>query len=953
MIKSILAILILSAISTSTLLSQHIPSDERGDPSVQTKSIMETNNIRTAIFNFGQTGRTSGEFSLEEQPPYEWPKGTGQIYIALTQLLVGAEVELENGQKQKSIITGNYRESPFGETWNFEPVPGYYNESLLEKNIASSKHPATWPELWPSKLNDADDPGWAGSWNGYLGKNEFIDGEEIYFRMSDDRYDRYNYYPDSTDTTRKGLGLLVDCRVFQFEEIPFRDMMFYSYEIKNDGTRTLNKMGLTMWVADFIGGDGDSQDDIVEYDSTNNLVWFFDSDHRAPMFGTEPVGYFSYSFLKSPTSSESQNELGITNIQKFAGGELNLNSDEQMCSDFMIPGNFFEPYPVIAGEYDYFISSSYFDLLPGESEELVTAAIFRPTTLPRPETDLSDVIKEHLVAKAMVDVKFQKGSFNLSFKENPSQTTLTGEYNLSWNISGNSGKTSNFIYLTSDFGQTWKLIGLDTLGNNSLIINTEEFEDGILNKLAVYSFDETGYAGIESDEFIINNSGGSEPQIFVTGPTVNESISGEYEIQWLGGTIENDDVNINIYYRPYFNSVKELLISTDQKKGSYNWNTQSYANSDKAYLEAVITVENDTSTYVTSTFEVYNQRQILDSTDIDQLHDIPFTGSVEYHVVDSTQLTGNTYLLEFEQGISEDDLTYNVHDYTTGLSLLNSIEVVDSTVEGPEFDGIRLLIKNQPFEIIEALSGWNKDEVIPNYIIEKVHVGDFMGVHDREDYQIIISDQIIDTSVAFNLANNSFTKTPVYFTVKSWKTNESLPFGFVEVDKSTGEGRFSVNGASRDRIVMFKEGTSNQTLTNWVYFESGSDLGEYRQPQGGDTLNIVRRKPFLPGDSLFFSTATINSLNDQVLPTKFDLHQNYPNPFNPSTTIGFSLPTASIVKLEVFDILGRKVKTLLHKELFAGDHKYKFNGKNLSSGVYFYRIQAGSFFKTKKMLLIK
>ena len=949
MMKKTIQLVLILLMTSGLEYSQHVPSDERANPSAEAISIMETNNIRTGIFNNGLTGRTSGAFTIEEQPPYEWPKGTGHVYLALTQLIVGAKVPLGNNDEQEIMITGEYRQSPQGDTWNFEPVPGYKRN----EEIASSKYPDTWPEYWPSKLDDTDDPGWAGSWNSYLGKNTFIDGEELYFRMSDDLYDRYNYYPDSTDSTRKGLGLIVDCRVFQFDEIPFRDMMFYTYQIKNDGTKPLNEMGLTMWVADFIGGNGDSQDDIVKYDTTNNIVWFFDSDHRAPLFGTNAVGYFSYSFLKSPISSVSQKELGITNIQKILAGGLNLNSDEQMWSDFMIPGDFFSPYPVITGEKDYFISSSYFDLLPGESEELVAAVIFRASELPRPETELSDVINEHLVAKAMVDANFQRGNFNLSFKEDPSQTTLTDEYNLTWNISGNSGKTSSFVYLTTDFGQSWKLIGLDTLGTNSFTVNTNEFQDGVLNKLAIYSFDETGYVGVESDEFTINNNGGNEPQIFVISPSGNERISGEYEIKWIGGTVENDDHNISIYYKSYFNSAKELLISTDLKKGSYNWITQSYANSADAYLEVVITVENDTSIYTTPAFEVYNQRQILDSTDIDQLHDIPFTGNIEYHVVDSTQLTGNTYLLEFAKGLSEDELVYNVYNYTAGLNLLNNIKVADSTVEGPEFDGIRLLIKNQPFEIIEALSGWNTDDVIPNYIIEKVHVGDFTGVNDRVDYQIIISDQIIDTSVAFDLANNSFKETPVYFTVKNWSTNETLPFGFVEVDKSTGEGRFSVNGASRDRVVLFKDGTSNQTLTNWVYFESGSDLGGYRQPSGGDTLNIVRRKPFLPGDSLFFSTTIVNSIDDEIKPAYFQLHQNYPNPFNPSTKISFSLPSTANVKLVIYDILGREIKTIIQKELSAGNYKFSFDGSTFSSGVYFYRLQAGSYIETKKMLLLK
>ncbi|MDX2127828.1 MAG: T9SS type A sorting domain-containing protein [Chloroherpetonaceae bacterium] len=85
----------------------------------------------------------------------------------------------------------------------------------------------------------------------------------------------------------------------------------------------------------------------------------------------------------------------------------------------------------------------------------------------------------------------------------------------------------------------------------------------------------------------------------------------------------------------------------------------------------------------------------------------------------------------------------------------------------------------------------------------------------------------------------------------------------------------------------------------------------------------------------------------------FELSQNYPNPFNPSTSIKFSVPAASDVRLEVFNILGQKVATLVNTRLNAGTYTQNFNAINMSSGVYFYRLQAGSFNKTMKMTLVK
>ena len=88
-------------------------------------------------------------------------------------------------------------------------------------------------------------------------------------------------------------------------------------------------------------------------------------------------------------------------------------------------------------------------------------------------------------------------------------------------------------------------------------------------------------------------------------------------------------------------------------------------------------------------------------------------------------------------------------------------------------------------------------------------------------------------------------------------------------------------------------------------------------------------------------------------PNEFALEQNYPNPFNPTTTINYSVPRTAVVTLKVYDILGREIATLVNEEKPAGNYSVNFNASNLSSDIYFYRMQAGTFVETKKLTLLK
>jgi hypothetical protein len=90
-------------------------------------------------------------------------------------------------------------------------------------------------------------------------------------------------------------------------------------------------------------------------------------------------------------------------------------------------------------------------------------------------------------------------------------------------------------------------------------------------------------------------------------------------------------------------------------------------------------------------------------------------------------------------------------------------------------------------------------------------------------------------------------------------------------------------------------------------------------------------------------------------PAGFRLLQNYPNPFNPVTTIRFAIPAGArdVVSLQVFDVLGREVATLVNRTMEPGEHRTEFDATELPSGVYLYRVKAGGFMETRKMIVVR
>jgi len=210
----------------------------------------------------------------------------------------------------------------FGTFWGFRPKDGYFNDSKSGPAVAIVTDPNTWPEQWPDRMTDPLDPGWKGQWNGYFGKGISNATEETYFAMDDNNDTEFNrdtqnqwvnveFEPDSTNEDRNGMALELKVRALQWRQFLAQDVIFWLYEITNEGTTLYNKSVFGMLVGTYVGVTGEDgspqeyDDDWSFFDAELDITYtgdYPDNNDRNPLWNG-PVGMVGYAFLESPGNS--------------------------------------------------------------------------------------------------------------------------------------------------------------------------------------------------------------------------------------------------------------------------------------------------------------------------------------------------------------------------------------------------------------------------------------------------------------------------------------------------------------------------------------------------------------------------------------------------------------------------------------------------------------------------
>ncbi|MDP2039391.1 MAG: fibronectin type III domain-containing protein [Ignavibacteria bacterium] len=275
---------------------------------------------------------------------------------------------------------------------------------------------------------------------------------------------------------------------------------------------------------------------------------------------------------------------------------------------------------------------------------------------------------------------------------------------------------------------------------------------------------------------------------------------------------------------------------------------------------------------------------------------------------------------------------------------------------------------------------------------------DRWGSYINNDYPSIhvTIDNFCYQLIEIDVANKTFESSMYSLgnTNKS-RNNELMDRWYIKVNQPTAAAPTSNAPVSNESQIVFNTSkisgdslmtvriqvaeqngfnkTAIDTMIHWKnIYKADAAYNPIDKNKGLDLTKLSLSKSSLKGGSTYYyrvkyrdhnlkwsDWSNVTSFNTptyiaaSTIPTKFNLEQNYPNPFNPLTEINYQLPSFSKVSLKVFDILGKEVTELVNQEQEAGSYRVKFDGSNLTSGVYFYQLRADSFVGTKKLVLIK
>ena len=421
----------------------------------------------------------------------------------------------------------------------------------------------------------------------------------------------------------------------------------------------------------------------------------------------------------------------------------------------------------------------------------------------------------------------------------------------------------------------------------------------------------------EEDDLVITQ----EPSITAVAFESLDAIPGDQPID-VTVNVEGDVsgvVDAQLVYQSSSMAEADSIALTDNGDGSFS--AQIPAQEDEAFLWYSAFVSHENGTDFSTPAPAFT-RVLFEG--INEIADIQETWS---EIGDASPFVGQTVSTDIDAVVQSDPGTSGFvviqdgDDAWSGVLLApteavvadlqtgDSIRVTEATVTEPEISG-----QVTATELVEVT-------------YEKV------GTGTPFDYAVVTTDMLVDDEIA-----EAYEGMMVRF------ENAHI----IEPDAGFGEWSYSSDGTAEN--AMLADDQSDALTSSFNDRFSRWEIIDYMQGVWWHSFGDYKLVPESEGD---VGNVTNVSAEDDQLPGTFALSQNFPNPFNPVTSISFTVPQASQVTLEVFDMLGRSVEVLVSEERAAGTYEVKLDGTALSSGVYVYRLTAGDHSAVRKMILMK
>ena len=645
------------------------------------------------------------------------------------------------------------------------------------------------------------------------------------------------------------------------------------------------------------------------------------------------------------TDVHETDQIGITNAQYTPAGGTNLNNDNALWIANFIPGKFYDPLLVTAGEYDLFVGTSLFPVKSGHTEPISLAVILAngPIIDPNAAIRKAEIKKKKIYAQETYNNSYKFANAPLI----PKLSSVAGDnkVTLYWDDVAESSYDS---YIANIGG-----IGNDFEGYRIYRATDPAFEDavqittgqGVLKfKYPMKIFDkDDGWSGyyplsIDGVQYYMGDNSGIQHS-------------------WVDTTVQN---GFTYYYAITSFDFGYQIGNITPSECPIRISLKSDGSVDLGSNVVKIKPEAPAAGYLAPTLGIINSVQ--GST----------TGQIRYDVIDNNYIKDqHVYYITFEDTIKAGDVTKNKPDTLTTKSFALTDSTESRTVlVGTNFqdgyeqqltDGFRLSFTNEKIlELNKSTSRWNKPN-IPSFILEKFTLGNVKGTQNPSDYIIVFGDIGTGVSKEAKIGTTTFKSKQVNFKVFNKSKNQFIDFVFIEVD-STGFGKpgeLSAKGAFKDRIVFLepnKDGNLNYTW--WFYLSSAPDTAHgFRIPQAGDTAYVFVKKPFLSSD-VFRFVASKAKIDQEKAKVDLERIQVVPNPYvanalwepkNPYVSgrgpreIHFThLPSQCTIR--IFTINGELVQTIEHDTQYSdGTAAWDLLSKDnlsISYGVYLYHINA-------------